>query len=82
MVFSQVKTVFVSPGVDKCGRTVVVVVGRNIPVTLIDLEKVKRTFQTFKTFFIFAISSFFTVCMNAIVASLHQKCLYLHIFEC
>ncbi|RVE58529.1 hypothetical protein OJAV_G00210100 [Oryzias javanicus] len=26
-------------GVDKCGRTVVVVVGRNIPVTLIDLEK-------------------------------------------
>ncbi|XP_041857726.1 ganglioside-induced differentiation-associated protein 2 isoform X2 [Melanotaenia boesemani] len=26
-------------GVDMCGRTVVVVVGRNIPVTLIDLEK-------------------------------------------
>lgn len=26
-------------GVDKCGRTVMVVVGRNIPVTLIDLEK-------------------------------------------
>uniref|UniRef100_A0A665X5I0 Macro domain-containing protein n=1 Tax=Echeneis naucrates TaxID=173247 RepID=A0A665X5I0_ECHNA len=29
----------VSPGVDMCGRTVMVVVGRNIPVTLIDLEK-------------------------------------------
>lgn len=27
-------------GVDMCGRTVMVVVGRNIPVTLIDLEKV------------------------------------------
>uniref|UniRef100_A0A8D0GIC9 Ganglioside induced differentiation associated protein 2 n=1 Tax=Sphenodon punctatus TaxID=8508 RepID=A0A8D0GIC9_SPHPU len=26
-------------GVDNCGRTVVVVVGRNIPVTLIDMEK-------------------------------------------
>ncbi|KAM6970204.1 ganglioside-induced differentiation-associated protein 2 isoform 1-T2 [Aplochiton taeniatus] len=26
-------------GVDKCGRTVMVVVGRNIPVTLIDIEK-------------------------------------------
>lgn len=27
-------------GVDMCGRTVMVVVGRNIPVTLLDLEKV------------------------------------------
>lgn len=27
-------------GVDMCGRTVVVLVGRNIPVTLIDLEKI------------------------------------------
>lgn len=25
-----------------CGRTVMVVVGRNIPVTLIDMEKVKE----------------------------------------
>lgn len=30
----------ICPGVDICGRTVMVVVGRNIPVTLIDLEKV------------------------------------------
>lgn len=30
-----------SPGVDMCGRTVMVLVGRNIPVTLIDIEKVK-----------------------------------------
>lgn len=29
-------------GVDICGRTVMVVVGRNIPVTLIDMEKVKE----------------------------------------
>uniref|UniRef100_A0A8C9F9D2 Ganglioside induced differentiation associated protein 2 n=1 Tax=Pavo cristatus TaxID=9049 RepID=A0A8C9F9D2_PAVCR len=28
-------------GVDNCGRTVMVVVGRNIPVTLIDMEKVR-----------------------------------------
>lgn len=28
------------PGVDMCGRTVMVLVGRNIPVTLIDIEKV------------------------------------------
>lgn len=27
-------------GVDNCGRTVMVVVGRNIPVTLIDMDKV------------------------------------------
>lgn len=27
-----------------CGRTVMVVVGRNIPVTLIDMEKVKQSF--------------------------------------
>lgn len=26
---------------DNCGRTVMVVVGRNIPVTLIDMEKVR-----------------------------------------
>lgn len=31
-----------SSGLDMCGRTVMVVVGRNIPVTLIDLEKVTR----------------------------------------
>uniref|UniRef100_A0A672SLV8 Ganglioside-induced differentiation-associated protein 2-like n=1 Tax=Sinocyclocheilus grahami TaxID=75366 RepID=A0A672SLV8_SINGR len=29
-------------GVDLCGRTVMVVVGRNIPVTLIDMEKVNE----------------------------------------
>jgi len=29
-------------GVDMCGRTVMVIVGRNIPVTLIDMEKVKE----------------------------------------
>lgn len=34
-------------GVDMWGRTVVVVVGRNIPVTLLDLEKVAPTFTTF-----------------------------------
>lgn len=28
-------------GVDNCGRTVMAVVGRNIPVTLIDMEKVR-----------------------------------------
>jgi len=33
-------TVCVCPGVDMCGRTVVVLVGRNIPVTIIDIEKV------------------------------------------
>lgn len=31
-----------SPGVDMCGRTVMVLVGRNIPVTLIDIEKVQK----------------------------------------
>lgn len=34
-------------GVDLCGRTVMVVVGRNIPVTLLDLEKVTHTLHTF-----------------------------------
>lgn len=29
-------------GVDNCGRTVMVVVGRNIPVTLIDMDKVSH----------------------------------------
>ncbi len=29
-------------GVDLCGRTVMIVVGRNIPVTLIDMEKVNE----------------------------------------
>lgn len=29
-------------GIDMCGRTVMVIVGRNIPVTLIDMEKVKE----------------------------------------
>lgn len=29
------------PGVDMCGRTVMVLVGRNIPVTVIDIEKVR-----------------------------------------
>ena len=32
--------VCVSTGVDMCGRTVMVLVGRNIPVTLIAMEKV------------------------------------------
>lgn len=32
--------VCVPTGVDMCGRTVMVLVGRNIPVTLIDMEKV------------------------------------------
>ena len=35
-------SVCVSLGVDMCGRTVMVVVGRNIPVTLIDIEKVRH----------------------------------------
>uniref|UniRef100_A0A8C5NZS5 Macro domain-containing protein n=1 Tax=Jaculus jaculus TaxID=51337 RepID=A0A8C5NZS5_JACJA len=32
-------------GVDNCGRTVMVVVGRNIPVTLIDMDKVQEEFE-------------------------------------
>lgn len=44
-VFSELRIsqifLSVSPGVDMCGRTVMVLVGRNIPVTLIDIEKVK-----------------------------------------
>lgn len=40
------------PGVDMCGRTVMVLVGRNIPVTLIDIEKVKKQlFQTKNDFY-------------------------------
>ena len=35
--------VCVCVGVDKCGRTVMVIVGRNIPVTMIDIEKVTHT---------------------------------------
>lgn len=38
----RLKLVSVSAGVDLCGRTVMVVVGRNIPVTLMDLEKVMK----------------------------------------
>lgn len=33
---------FLFIGVDNCGRTVMVVVGRNIPVTLIDMDKVSH----------------------------------------
>lgn len=36
-------------GVDNCGRTVMVVVGRNIPVTLIDMDKVSRGKALFYT---------------------------------
>lgn len=45
-------------GIDMCGRTVMVIVGRNIPVTLIDMEKVKEKIIIF--LFLFK-TSFFLV---------------------
>lgn len=39
-------------GVDMCGRTVMVVVGRNIPVALLDLEKVALIYSVWVSFFI------------------------------
>lgn len=38
---------FLFIGVDNCGRTVMVVVGRNIPVTLIDMDKVRLVHAKF-----------------------------------
>lgn len=40
-------------GVDNCGRTVMVVVGRNIPVTLIDMDKVSHSKALFYTWYWF-----------------------------
>uniref|UniRef100_A0A672SJB0 Ganglioside-induced differentiation-associated protein 2-like n=1 Tax=Sinocyclocheilus grahami TaxID=75366 RepID=A0A672SJB0_SINGR len=45
-------------GVDLCGRTVMVVVGRNIPVTLIDMEKVNE-----KMFILPFVMSKLTICV-------------------
>lgn len=42
MTILSLSLIFLSlVGVDNFGRTVMVVVGRNIPVTLIDMEKVR-----------------------------------------
>ena len=67
----------VPSGVDMCGRTVMVLVGRNIPVTLIDIEKVTgrpvRTASSVLEHFNICFTFCVCVCVAAGLAILYPR---------